>query len=221
MTQFCPVTYFRIHVEEAEAHNGVDLIFDNILRRDRGNYTCSANVDGEEVSKSFQLFVDNKPLWNDDKTKAYSYVDGSVNLTCEVKAEPEANFTWTKDDSVIYPSEITQIFNDNNTSILQLKVTEQRMFGDYLCIAQNKLGTLERVIILQQGQKPAIPTAKRSWLRTMVVWCNISKMLVWLLHSLHLDRQTLKDHSEDLQDAKEPRLAAQKIKEKKQTWEVE
>ncbi|XP_045118413.1 neural cell adhesion molecule 1-like isoform X4 [Portunus trituberculatus] len=246
----------RIHVEEAEAHNGVDLIFDNILRRDRGNYTCSANVDGEEVSKSFQLFVDkkidfldtpavqyleegfeselmcditgdpeptvswsfegkkisygdkyskvsetsnnlivsnvtlsdagtyvckavqvspritemkdkeidvkvhHKPLWNDDKTKAYSYVDGSVNLTCEVKAEPEANFTWTKDDSVIYPSEITQIFNDNNTSILQLKVTEQRMFGDYLCIAQNKLGTLERVIILQQGQKPAIPTAK-------------------------------------------------------------
>ena len=34
------------------------------------------------------------------------------------------------------------------------------MFGDYLCIAQNKLGTLERVIILQQGQKPAVPTAK-------------------------------------------------------------
>lgn len=247
----------RIHVEEGAAtHNGVDLIFAEILRMDRGNYTCSANVDGKEVFKSFELFVDkkidflntptiqyleegfeselvcdltgdpeptvtwsfkgkkisygdkyakvsetsnnlivsnvtlrdagtyackavqvspritemkdlsidvkvhHKPLWNDDKTKAYSYVDGSVNLTCEVKAEPEANFTWTKDNEVIYPSDSAQFFKDNNTSILQLKVNDPRMFGDYLCIAQNKLGTLERVIILQQGEKPAVPTAK-------------------------------------------------------------
>ena len=34
------------------------------------------------------------------------------------------------------------------------------MFGDYLCKAQNKMGTLERVIILQQGERPAVPTAK-------------------------------------------------------------
>lgn len=66
------------------------------------------------------ILLTDKPLWNDDKTKAYSYVDGSVNLTCEVKAEPEANFTWTKDNEVIYPSDSAQFFNDNNTSILQV-----------------------------------------------------------------------------------------------------
>lgn len=247
----------RIHVEEGRSgHKGVDLIFGDLKRRDRGTYTCSANVDGEEVSKSFQLFVDkyidfmdtdttqyleeghdselrcdisgdpeptvtwsfegkkisygpkysrvsdtsnnlivknatledageyackavqvslritemkdllidvkvhHKPLWNEDKSKAYSYVSGKVNLTCEVEAEPEANFTWTKDDEVIYPSNTAQIYNDNNTSILQLTIEEQHMFGAYLCKAQNKLGTLERVIILQEGERPAVPTAE-------------------------------------------------------------
>lgn len=247
----------RVHVEEGGDHKGVELVFENILRQDRGTYTCSANVDGKEVSKSFELFVDkeidfldtprtqyleegfdsrllcdvtgdpvptvswtfegkkisygdkyskpadspnslivgnvtledagqyvckgvqvstritemkdfnitvkvhHKPLWNnDDKTMAYSFLSGKVNLTCEVQAEPEANFTWTKDKEVMQPSNIIQIFNNNNTSILQLTVEDEDMFGDYLCEAQNKLGRLVRVIILQEGAKPAVPTAE-------------------------------------------------------------
>lgn len=68
------------------------------------------------------LLITDKPLWNnDDKTMAYSFLSGKVNLTCEVQAEPEANFTWTKDKEVMQPSNIIQIFNNNNTSILQVR----------------------------------------------------------------------------------------------------
>lgn len=42
----------------------------------------------------------------------------------------------------------------------QLTVEDQNMFGDYLCKAQNNLGTMVRVIILQEGAKPAVPTAE-------------------------------------------------------------
>lgn len=42
----------------------------------------------------------------------------------------------------------------------QLTVEDKDMFGDYLCKAQNKLGTLVRVVILQEGERPAVPTAK-------------------------------------------------------------
>lgn len=55
-----PLPPSRVHVEEAGDHKGVELVFENILRQDRGNYTCSANVDGKEVSKSFELFVDSE-----------------------------------------------------------------------------------------------------------------------------------------------------------------
>nr|XP_045615517.1 neural cell adhesion molecule 2-like isoform X2 [Procambarus clarkii] len=248
----------RIHVEDGQnGHKGVDLVFDNITRKDRGVYTCSANVDGIEESQSFKLCVykrldfqdtlavqfleeglsselhcdvdgdptprvswrvrerkiangdkyevsserpnnlivhnvtlddageykcvalqlsehisdfkdfivnvkvHHKPQWLEDRMdQAYSYMMGEVNLTCEAVAEPQANFTWIKENKIITPSDTVQIFNDDHKSTLQLTVTGPEMFGDYLCKAENKLGTLERAIILEKGAKPAVPTAK-------------------------------------------------------------
>lgn len=68
-------------------------------------------------------------MYNDDKSIAFSFLSGKVNLTCEVKAEPEANFTWTKEEEVILPSNNVQISNSNNTSILQVrhKGTRERL----------------------------------------------------------------------------------------------
>nr|XP_027225635.1 neural cell adhesion molecule 1-like isoform X3 [Penaeus vannamei] len=249
----------RVHVEDGRSgHKGVDLIFTNISRTDRGKYTCSANVDGVEEERSFDLvvlkhldFMDtpvtqfleedhdsvlrcdvdgdpaprvswninnrkvtfgkkydkgtehpndlivrnatledagqykcvalqlsnytsevkdlvievkvhHKPQWSDNDltAQAYGYVTGDVNLTCEAVAEPHANFTWIKDDQVIEPNETVQIINEDHKSVLRLKVTDVDMFGDYVCKAENKLGTLERVIILEEGKKPAVPSAK-------------------------------------------------------------
>ncbi|XP_063593163.1 neural cell adhesion molecule 1-like [Penaeus indicus] len=249
----------RIHVEDGRSgHKGVDLIFSNISRTDRGKYTCSANVDGVEQERSFDLvvlkhldFMDtpvtqfleedhdsvlrcdvdgdpaprvswhinnrkvnfgkkyekgtehpndlivrnatledagqykcvalqlsnytsevkdlvievkvhHKPQWSDNDlmAQAYGYVTGDVNLTCEAVAEPHANFTWIKDNQVIEPNETVQIINEDHKSVLRLKVTDVDMFGDYVCKAENKLGTLERVIILEEGKKPAVPSAK-------------------------------------------------------------
>ena len=51
----------RIHVEDSrKGHNGkasVDLVFENIKRKDRGIYTCSANIDGKEMENKFELIV--------------------------------------------------------------------------------------------------------------------------------------------------------------------
>lgn len=78
------------------------------------------------ISNSVLLLTD-KPLWNnDDKSIAYSFLSGKVNLTCEVQAEPAANFTWTKEEEVIQPSDNVQIFNDNNTSHLQVRHRESK-----------------------------------------------------------------------------------------------
>ncbi|XP_068216651.1 neural cell adhesion molecule 1-like [Palaemon carinicauda] len=248
----------RIYVEDGRSgHKGVDLVFENISRTDRGSYTCSANVDGKEEFVSFQLFVhklidfedtptvqyleedrdsivrcdvDGDPAptiaWivkgkkvkyegkfsqdtenpnhlivhnatledageyqcramqlssmtsnieslridvkvhhkprssNNNNDQAYSYVSGTVNLTCEAIAEPKANFSWMKDQETLMPSDRVQIINFPNKSILQLTVADPNMFGDYECVAENHLGTLERVIILERGSKPAKPTLK-------------------------------------------------------------
>ena len=40
----------------------------------------------------------------------------------------------------------------------QLSVLHEDVFGDYVCIAENKHGKLERVVVLEKGQEPPIPT---------------------------------------------------------------
>jgi len=39
---------------------GVNLIFESIEKKDRGNYTCKATVDGKEHTHSFKLVVISK-----------------------------------------------------------------------------------------------------------------------------------------------------------------
>lgn len=43
---------------------------------------------------------------------------------------------------------------------LQLSIYDENVFGDYECRATNKLGTMARVIVLEQVSKPAVPTFK-------------------------------------------------------------
>lgn len=42
----------------------------------------------------------------------------------------------------------------------QLTVIDDEQFGDYECKAENDLGTLERVIVLEKGKKPPTPEFK-------------------------------------------------------------
>lgn len=44
---------------------------------------------------------------------------------------------------------------------LQLYIKNTSVFGDYLCKATNKLGTLDQIITLQEGQKPPKPRELR------------------------------------------------------------
>ena len=52
--------------------------------------------------------------------RAYGYVQGEVNLTCEAVAEPAATFTWTKDGEIKGPSEGVHIYNEQHKSVLQV-----------------------------------------------------------------------------------------------------
>ncbi|ROT67234.1 hypothetical protein C7M84_014673 [Penaeus vannamei] len=130
-----------------------DLIVRNATLEDAGQYKCVALQLSNYTSEVKDLVIE-------VKVHPYGYVTGDVNLTCEAVAEPHANFTWIKDDQVIEPNETVQIINEDHKSVLRLKVTDVDMFGDYVCKAENKLGTLERVIILEEGKKPAVPSAK-------------------------------------------------------------
>jgi hypothetical protein len=105
--------------------------------------------------------IPDEPRWFKDHTKeAYGFIGGTVNMTCSAVAEPGADFIWIKDNKTIHPSEDVQIFNSDHHSSLQLYIYDDSVFGDYECRATNMLGTMARVIVLEQAIKPAAPTFK-------------------------------------------------------------
>lgn len=102
-----------------------------------------------------------EPRWFKDHTKeAYGFIGGTVNMTCSAVAEPGADFIWIKDNRTLHPSDDVQIFNSDHHSSLQLYIYDESVFGDYECRATNMLGTMARVIVLEQATKPAAPTFK-------------------------------------------------------------
>ena len=48
-------------------------------------------------------------------------------------------------------------YNGQLTFHFQLPVSHDDTFGDYTCIASNKMGTLRKVVTLSEGAKPGIP----------------------------------------------------------------
>lgn len=79
-------------------------------------------------------------------------------MTCSALAEPGAEFTWIKDNKTLEPDEDVQIFNSDHHSALQLHIYDDSVFGAYECRATNMLGTMARVIVLEQATKPPTPS---------------------------------------------------------------
>lgn len=79
-------------------------------------------------------------------------------MTCSALAEPGAEFTWIKDNQSLSPDEHVQIFNSDHHSALQVHIYDESVFGDYECRATNMLGTMARVIVLEQATKPPTPS---------------------------------------------------------------
>lgn len=80
-----------------------------------------------------------------------------MNMTCSALAEPGATFTWIKDNKTLEPNEDIQIYNSDHHSSLQLHIYDDSVFGGYECRATNMLGTMARVIVLEEAVKPSAP----------------------------------------------------------------
>ncbi|XP_039284088.1 neural cell adhesion molecule 2 isoform X2 [Nilaparvata lugens] len=142
------------------------LYINNVTLNDSGVYQCRAvqmtAFSADLQTKEIHLKVQHKPKWKNTSEStqnlAYGYLSGVVNLTCEVIADPEPQFVWRRHNHIINPDHHNAtLINEPQRSILQLPVHNESTFGEYKCEASNKLGRLERIIMLQKGVKPKPP----------------------------------------------------------------
>jgi hypothetical protein len=63
-----------------------------------------------------------KPVWRGKKgsEKSYAYITGTVNLTCEVTAEPKPKFEWLKANRTLTSQQNITIFEEDFHTTLQV-----------------------------------------------------------------------------------------------------
>jgi hypothetical protein len=75
-----------------------------------------------------------KPIWRgkEGSDKAYAFITGIVNLTCEVTAEPTPKFEWLKENETLTSQQNITIFEEELRTILQvtsLLATQSRKYS--------------------------------------------------------------------------------------------
>ncbi|KAK0139268.1 B-cell receptor CD22 [Merluccius polli] len=130
-------TWFKVNTDDSSRYmnQGQQLVFDRIKSSDSGKYLCEAKNELGTKSASISINVKYGPK----HTSVISSPSGgvkegsSVTLSCSSDANPAANYTWFKDNTVYrYMNQRQQLVFD------RIKSSDS---GKYLCEAKNEFGT--------------------------------------------------------------------------------
>ncbi|XP_053547206.1 igLON family member 5 [Bombina bombina] len=135
-----PIVTWR-QLKEGFSSEGELLEITEINRQQAGEYEC-ITTNGVSVpdNKKVQITVNYPPSITDVKN-AQAPVGKSAVLRCEASAVPPPEFEWFKDDKrVSEETEGLKIQNDRSWSVLLFANVTSRHYGNYTCLASNKLG---------------------------------------------------------------------------------
>ncbi|XP_035228530.1 hemicentin-1-like [Stegodyphus dumicola] len=129
---------------------------------DAGNYTCRAFVVAPHSSqmkdRNIIVHVHYRPVWHSPHLeRAHGIIGSSANLTCAAHSQPPPVFEWFRERALLGNSPIYKIINEKWKSILQIKIKDSSVFGNYQCVVSNIMGEAQRTISLIEGVVPNPP----------------------------------------------------------------
>lgn len=136
------------------------LKFKSITDKDRGTYMCRARYikpPEKYESREINVFIHEPkaPEWTntnvDSKTKISRNIGDALDLECKTKAMPAAKVRWFKDDVELHETNATHI-RDEQTNLL-IPHLYPKHDGVYKCVAENRLGSIERyfTVVIASG----------------------------------------------------------------------
>ncbi|XP_031229767.1 immunoglobulin superfamily member 10 isoform X2 [Mastomys coucha] len=135
----------------------------NIRLSDSADFTCVVRSEGGESVLVVQLEVLEmlrKPTFrNPFNEKVVAQTGKSVALNCSVDGNPPPEIIWILPDGTQFTNrpQNSPYLMASNGSLIVYKATRNKS-GKYRCTARNKVGYIEKLILLEIGQKPVILT---------------------------------------------------------------
>ncbi|XP_039183156.1 limbic system-associated membrane protein isoform X1 [Crotalus tigris] len=163
-----------------------------ITREQSGKYECKA---ANEVStadvKQVRVTVNYPPTITESKSNV-SATGRPVSLKCAASAVPTPDFEWYRDDTRINSANGLEIKSIGSQSFLTVTNVTEEHYGNYTCVATNKLGISNASLFLYKKILPTFPNlfpgpgtgiagngsmclAVPLWLLAASVFCLLSK----------------------------------------------
>ncbi|XP_021541643.1 immunoglobulin superfamily member 10 [Neomonachus schauinslandi] len=142
-------------------HKNGTLEIRNVRFSDSADFICVARNEGGESMLVVQLEVLEmlrRPTFrNPFNEKIVAQLGKSTALNCSVDGNPPPEIIWILPNGTRFPNEpqISQYLIASNGSFIISKTTRDDA-GKYRCAARNKVGYIEKLIVLEIGQKPVI-----------------------------------------------------------------
>lgn len=167
---FLNAPYFgsRINVH----HNGT-LEFRNVRPTDMAEFICMARNDGGEAVMVVQLEVTDmllRPIFkNPFNERVMTRMGKTTVLNCSADGHPTPEIIWLLPNGTRFtggPNRGSrQHLGDDGTFVIYNPSKEDA--GKYRCAAKNSVGYIEKLIVLEVGQKPLILTRPRGIIRSV------------------------------------------------------
>ncbi|XP_075617983.1 immunoglobulin superfamily member 10 [Balearica regulorum gibbericeps] len=144
-------------------HKNGTLEIRNIRPSDTGDFICVARNDGGESMLVVQLEVLEmlrRPMFkNPFNEKIIAKPGKTTTLNCSVDGNPPPDISWMVPNGTWFSSGIrSSQFLTGSSGTLTIYSPDRDKAGKYRCAARNKVGYIEKMIILEVGQKPNILT---------------------------------------------------------------
>ncbi|XP_028361105.1 immunoglobulin superfamily member 10 [Phyllostomus discolor] len=144
-------------------HKNGTLEIRNVRLSDSAEFICVARNEGGENVLVVQLEVLEmlrRPTFrNPFNEKIVAQLGKSTALNCSVDGNPPPEIIWILPNGTRFPNrpQNSQYLIASNGSFMIYKMTRDDA-GKYRCGARNKVGYIEKLIVLEIGQKPVILT---------------------------------------------------------------
>ncbi|XP_061672486.1 hemicentin-1 [Syngnathoides biaculeatus] len=137
---------------------GQVLQIPRVQREDAGRYTCEAVNEAGEDHMHFDLEVLVSPVIvgasEEFMEEIGAVVNSTVALHCDVTGNPSPTISWLRDGQPVH-ADSQHVISEDRAKLQLLSVQVSDMAG-YLCIAENKVGSVEKLFSLTVQVPPRI-----------------------------------------------------------------
>uniref|UniRef100_A0A3B4Z1V9 Hemicentin-1 n=1 Tax=Stegastes partitus TaxID=144197 RepID=A0A3B4Z1V9_9TELE len=141
-----------VHYDHMNGHS--ELVIERVSKDDSGTYTCVAENSLGTIKSLGFVYVKEPPIIDGDlHSNRIEPLGGNAILNCEVRGDPLPTIRWSKNGiNILISNRIRQL--DNGSLAIYGTVSEDA--GNYMCVATNDAGVVERSVTLTLQSAPTI-----------------------------------------------------------------